>query len=85
MMNIKKGKKFLIQIKLKNKVWILMILFKVQKAIEIKVFRLIKMVVRVICRIILFNKLIFKILNRMNKLKLKNLIIRAIRIKINKL
>ena len=34
-----------------------MILFKVQKAIEIKVFRLIKMVVRVICRIILFNKL----------------------------
>ena len=61
-----------------------MILFKVQKAIEIKVFRLIKMVVRVICRIILFNKLIFKILNRMNKLKLKNLI-RAIRIKINKL
>ena len=62
-----------------------MILFKVQKAIEIKVFRLIKMVVRVICRIILFNKLIFKILNRMNKLKLKNLIIRAIRIKINKL
>ena len=85
MMNIKKGKKFLIQIKLKNKVWILMILFKVQKAIEIKVFRLIKMVVRVICRIILFNKLIFKILNRMNKLKLKNLIIKAIRIKINKL
>ena len=62
-----------------------MILFKVQKAIEIKVFRLIKMVVRVICRIILFNKLIFKILNRMNKLKLKNLIIKAIRIKINKL
>ena len=62
-----------------------MILFKVQKAIEIKVFRLIKLVVRVICRIILFNKLIFKILNRMNKLKLKNLIIRAIRIKINKL
>ena len=62
-----------------------MILFKVQKAIEIKVFRLIKMVVRVICRIILVNKLIFKILNRMNKLKLKNLIIKAIRIKINKL
>ena len=62
-----------------------MILFKVQKAIEIKVFRLIKLVVRVICRIILFNKLIFKILNRMNKLKLKNLIIKAIRIKINKL
>ena len=62
-----------------------MILFKVQKAIEIKVFRLIKMVVRVICRIILVNKLIFKILNRMNKLKFQNLIIKAIRIKINKL
>ena len=60
-------------------------LFKVEKAIKIKVFRLIKMVVREICRIILVNKLIFKILNRMNKLKLKNLFIKAVRIKINKL
>jgi ABC-type multidrug transport system fused ATPase/permease subunit len=38
-------------------------LFKVEKAIKIKVFRLIKMVVREICRIILVNKLIFKNLN----------------------